>query len=57
MLGLRKEDFQLFDDGVEQPIAHFSGEDVPLSIGLAFDISGSMDFKVIGLARRRGNSS
>lgn len=46
VLGLRKEDFQLMDDGVEQPVAHFSGEDVPLSIGLAFDISGSMDFKM-----------
>jgi VWFA-related protein len=46
VLGLRKEDFKLFDNGVEQPIAHFSGEDIPLSIGLAFDISGSMDFKL-----------
>ena len=46
VLGLRKEDFKLVDNGVEQPIAHFSGEDVPLSIGLAFDISGSMDLKV-----------
>jgi Ca-activated chloride channel family protein len=46
VLGLRKEDFKLLDNGVEQPIAHFSGEDVPLSIGLAFDISGSMDFKM-----------
>jgi len=46
VLGLRKEDFKLFDNGVEQPVAHFSGEDVPLSIGLAFDISGSMDFKM-----------
>jgi VWFA-related protein len=46
VLGLRKEDFKLFDNGVEQPIGHFSGEDVPLSIGLAFDISGSMDFKL-----------
>ena len=46
VLGLRKEDFKLLDNGVEQPISHFSGEDVPLSIGLAFDISGSMDFKM-----------
>src|SRR5208283_80582 len=46
VLGLRKEDFKLLDNGVEQPISHFSGEDVPLSIGLAFDISGSMDFKL-----------
>lgn len=46
VLGLGKEDFHLFDDGVEQRISHFSGEDVPLSIGLAFDISGSMDYKM-----------
>ena len=46
VLGLGKEDFKLFDNGVEQPVAHFSGEDVPLSIGLAFDISGSMDYKL-----------
>jgi Ca-activated chloride channel family protein len=46
VLGLGKEDFRIFDDGVEQSIAHFSGEDVPLSIGVAFDTSGSMDFKL-----------
>lgn len=46
VLGLHKEDFHLLDEGVEQPIAHFSGDDVPLSIGLAFDISGSMDYKM-----------
>jgi len=46
VLGLGKQDFHLFDDGVEQPVSHFSGEDIPLSIGLAFDISGSMDYKL-----------
>ena len=46
VLGLQKSDFRIFDNGVEQPIEHFSGEDVPLSIGLAFDISGSMDYKM-----------
>jgi len=46
VLGLRKEDFHVLDDGVEQPVAHFSGEDIPLSIGLVFDISGSMDYKL-----------
>jgi len=46
VLGLRRDDFRLIDNGVEQPIAHFSGEDVPLSVGLAFDTSGSMDFKM-----------
>lgn len=46
VLGLQKGDFRLFDNGAEQPIAHFSGEDVPLSIGLAFDTSGSMEYKL-----------
>lgn len=46
VLGLGKDDFQVFEDGVEQTVAHFSGEDAPLSIGLAFDESGSMDLKL-----------
>jgi Ca-activated chloride channel family protein len=46
VLGLQKEDFRLFEDGAEQAIAHFSGEDAPLSVGLVFDISGSMDNKL-----------
>jgi Ca-activated chloride channel homolog len=46
VLGLQKEDFHLFEDGVEQNVAHFSGEDAPLSIGLVFDESGSMDYKL-----------
>jgi Ca-activated chloride channel family protein len=46
VLGLQKGDFQLFEDGVEQNVAHFSGEDAPLSVGLVFDESGSMDYKL-----------
>jgi len=46
VLGLQKQDFHLFEDGVEQAIGHFSGEDTPLSIGLVFDASGSMDDKL-----------
>jgi Ca-activated chloride channel homolog len=43
---LQKGDFQVFEDGVEQPITNFSQEDAPLSIGLLFDISGSMRNKI-----------
>jgi Ca-activated chloride channel family protein len=43
---LHKEDFKVFEDGVEQPITNFSMEDAPLSIGLLFDISGSMRNKI-----------
>jgi VWFA-related protein len=46
VLGLQKKDFHLVEDGVEQEVVHFSGEDAPLSIGLVFDESGSMDYKV-----------
>jgi Ca-activated chloride channel family protein len=45
-LGLQKEDFHIFEDGVEQKVVHFSGEDVPISVGLVFDESGSMDYKL-----------
>ena len=46
VLGLRKDDFHLFEDGTEQKIVHISGEDAPLSIGLVFDTSGSMGDKL-----------
>jgi Ca-activated chloride channel family protein len=42
VLGLQEADFHLFEDGVEQTVKHFSGEDAPLSIGILFDESGSM---------------
>jgi VWFA-related protein len=46
VLGLQKDDFRLLEDGAEQTIAHMSGEDAPLSVGLVFDMSGSMDNKL-----------
>ena len=46
VLGLQKEDFHLLEDSVEQTVVHFSGEDAPLSVGLVFDESGSMDYKL-----------
>ncbi len=46
VLGLQKEDFHISEDNVEQNVAHFSGEDAPLSVGLVFDESGSMDYKL-----------
>jgi Ca-activated chloride channel family protein len=44
--GLEKEHFKVFEDGVEQEILHFASEDVPISIGVIFDMSGSMSDKV-----------
>jgi Ca-activated chloride channel homolog len=46
VLGLQKEDFQLFEDGVQQDVSLFSGEDAPLSVGVVFDKSGSMAYKL-----------
>jgi Ca-activated chloride channel family protein len=44
--GLEKEHFRLFEDKVEQTVTQFSSEDAPLSVGLVFDISGSMGAKL-----------
>lgn len=44
--GLGKENFSLYEDKQPQSISHFSKEDVPISIGLLFDASGSMRDKI-----------
>src|SRR5271154_821971 len=46
VVGLGKENFKLYEDGKEQKITDFSGEDAPLSIGILVDTSGSMDMKL-----------
>jgi len=40
--GLLKEDFLVYEDGVPQPVTHFSAERVPVSLGIVLDTSGSM---------------
>ncbi len=44
--GLEQSNFRIFEDGVEQEVLRFSGEDVPISIGVIFDMSGSMSDKI-----------
>ncbi len=44
--GLEKENFELTDSGEPQQIRHFSSEDAPISLGVIFDISGSMTDKI-----------
>jgi len=44
--GLEKDNFHVFEDGVPQEIVNFSSEDVPISIGIVLDMSGSMSDKV-----------
>jgi Ca-activated chloride channel family protein len=44
--GLEQSNFRVFEDNVEQEIVKFSSEDVPISIGVIFDMSGSMSDKI-----------
>ena len=44
--GLEKDNFLLSDNGQLQEIRHFSSEDAPISLGVIFDLSGSMSNKI-----------
>ena len=44
--GLDTDNFRVFEDNAEQEVVTFSSEDVPISIGVIFDFSGSMANKV-----------
>jgi Mg-chelatase subunit ChlD len=44
--GLDEDNFQVYDEKVEQKIVAFSTEDAPISVGLIFDCSGSMGDKI-----------
>ncbi|HEY7307275.1 MAG TPA: VWA domain-containing protein [Bryobacteraceae bacterium] len=46
VLGLDKQDFRVLEDGREQTVKQFAGEDAPLSVGLLVDTSGSMGWKI-----------
>ena len=41
--GLKQQDFEVFEDGVRQPIASMVSETAPLDLVVAIDISGSME--------------
>jgi Ca-activated chloride channel family protein len=43
--GLEKENFEVYDNNVGQVIKSFSTEDAPVTIGIIFDLSGSMSSK------------
>jgi Ca-activated chloride channel family protein len=44
--GLEREHFEVFEDKQQQDIKHFSSEDAPISLGVVFDTSGSMNTKI-----------
>ncbi len=43
--GLDKNNFQIYENGQLETITHFSSEDVPVTVGLVVDTSGSMRTK------------
>lgn len=50
--GLNKDAFTVFDGNAEQEITFFSDADAPISVGVLFDVSGSMSGEKIGKARK-----
>jgi Ca-activated chloride channel family protein len=44
--GLERDNFKVFEGKAQQDIRHFSGEDMPVSLGVIFDTSGSMNGKL-----------
>lgn len=45
--GLEENDFQVYENNGEQKITSFASEDAPVSIGIIFDLSGSMTSKLV----------
>ena len=45
--GLEAPNFEVYDNGVGQSIKTFSTEDAPVTIGIVFDLSGSMSSKFL----------
>lgn len=46
VVGLDRDNFQLFENKQQQEIRHFSTDDAPVSIGIILDTSGSMGNKL-----------
>jgi Ca-activated chloride channel homolog len=44
--GLHEDNFEVFEGKTPQTIQHFSSEDVPVSLGIILDVSGSMADKI-----------
>jgi len=49
--GLNKSAFAVFDNKLQQEITHFSDDDSPVSVGVIFDVSGSMSGDKVKRAR------
>lgn len=44
--GLKRTDFQIFEDGAEQKLASFSAEETPFAAAILLDTSGSMETRL-----------
>src|SRR6266481_5102326 len=44
--GLKRTDFQIFEDGTEQKVASFTAEETPFAAAILLDTSGSMDTRL-----------
>lgn len=44
--GLSKDHFEIFDEKVKQQIEFFSDADAPISVGIVYDVSGSMKERI-----------
>ena len=49
--GLTRDRFRIFENKVEQRIGYFGEEEMPLSLAVVFDTSGSMGGKIAGATR------
>jgi Ca-activated chloride channel family protein len=48
---LRREDFRVFEEGVEQHVAYFAAVDQPFTVALVLDTSGSTEFSIGDIQR------
>ncbi len=52
VLGLKAEDFEVFDNGVKQQVGDFSYEKLPIDISVALDVSESVSGRLLDQLRR-----
>ncbi|MFZ0961090.1 MAG: VWA domain-containing protein [Terriglobia bacterium] len=46
---LKQDDFRVFEDGAPQPLTHFAHADIPVTMGIVIDDSGSMRDKRVAV--------
>src|SRR6266404_5005597 len=46
VLGLKRSDFKVFEDGAEQQLASFTAEETPFAAAILLDTSGSMETRL-----------